>query len=336
MSLDGYVYRITDAKAFFTPIILGEGPPSDGKSYEPWPGLNVLASYFARFFFVIWDAENILRLTAEDGSFSIPDPDPFLLSQLFGSSEQLYASIYVSARGSPRYRSGIFQLSEGEGRLLNIYLYPDTLNVSDGITAGEVSTTLASAGLPGNTTITASPSGLSFQGSHGQVSLKFGVSLQPDTSLNLSDFIDLSLTSWNINVDWPTSWFESADDVLASIRSGLQGAATNVNSAVLEKMEGIVEAQEGLPPALAQEFFTSKVSVTFMDVYYPNHFTWGIGDKTNPTPAIVADPCIGYPRDFAMEPVKVKLPWWWISPRPSRRRATARACRPRIATPSSS
>jgi len=193
-------------------------------------------------------------------------------------------------------------------------LFPDTLAVSAGIGAGDVSGVLAGSGLPGNTQITASPSGLSFQGSEGQVSLKFGIALRPDTSNDLNAFLDLSLASLNISVDWPTSWFKSATDVLNDLRSGLASAASSVNSAVLAKMETIIETEDGLPSSLAETFFNDEVSVTFMDVWYPTHHTWGIGDKDDGTVVVLADPCIGYPRDFAMEPVKHKLPWWWIRP----------------------
>jgi hypothetical protein len=220
--------------------------------------------------------------------------------------------LFLSHDGRPLYRSGVFSLAEGDERQLDIYLFPDTLAVSDGIGAGDVSGVLAGSGLPGNTQITASPSGLSFQGSEGQVSLKFGISLRPDTSNDLNAFLDLSLASWNINVDWPTSWFKSATDVLNDLRSGLAGAASSVNSAVLAKMETIIETEDGLPSALAETFFNEEVSVTFMDVSYPTQHSWGIGDKDDGTVVVLADPCIGYPRDFGMEPVKHKLPWWWI------------------------
>jgi hypothetical protein len=54
------------------------------------------------------------------------------------------------------------------GSVDDLWLLPENLSEKDGITAGTVNSVLGSAGLPGNTTITASPSGLAFSGSaHG-------------------------------------------------------------------------------------------------------------------------------------------------------------------------
>ena len=309
MSLEGVVYRITDAKDFFTPIVLGSGPPTTG--FEPWPDVTVAASLYGKLLFFAIDYENLYTTTDSNGSFAIQDPPTNLLN-FFGGYNEAYVSLFLSHHGRPLYRSGVFSLAEGDQRQLNIYLFPDSLAVSDGIGAGDVSAVLAGSGLPSNTQITASPSGLSFQGSEGQVSLKFGIALRPDTSNDLNAFLDLSLASWNINVDWPTSWFKSATDVLNDLRSGLAGAASSVNSAVLAKMETIIETEDGLPSSLAETFFNDDVSVTFMDVWYPTPHTWGIGDKDDGTVVVLADPCIGYPRDLGIEPLKHKLPWWWI------------------------
>ena len=309
MSLDGHVYRITDPKAFFTPIVLGGGPPKNG--FEPWAGVNVTASMYGKLFIVVVDYENLTTTTNAYGSFSIPDPPPYL-ENIFGGPGEAFVSLMCSQGNRPLYRSGVFSLAEGDQRELNIYLYPDTLSVNEGIAAGDVSGVLGGAGLPGNTRVTASPSGLSFSGSEGQVSLEFGIAIRPDTSNNLDAFLDLSLASWNISVDWPTSWFKSATDVLNDIRNGLAGAAGSVNDAVLAKMETIIETEDGLPSSLANAFFETDVSVTFMDVWYPNQHSWGIGDANDQTVVVLADPCIGYPRDFSKDPVKHTLPWWWI------------------------
>ena len=309
MSLEGAVYRITDAKSFFTPIVLGSGPPTTG--FEPWPGVTVGASLYGKMLFFVVDYENLYTTTNSSGRFLIDDPPTNLLN-FFGGYNEAYLSLLLWDGNRPIYRSGVFSLAEGDQRELNIYLFPDTLAVSDGIGAGDVSGVLGNSGLPGNTQITASPSGLSFQGSEGQVSLQFGISIQPDTSNDLNAFLDLTLASWNINVDWPTSWFKSADDVLNDLRSGLAGAASSVNTAVLAKMETIIETEDGLPSSLAETFFNNDVSVTFMDVWYPNNHSWGIGDKDDSTVVVMADPCIGYPRDFSNEPVKHRIPWWWI------------------------
>lgn len=238
------------------------------------------------------------------------DP-PASIVNLYGGPDDAYVSLSVNDGGRHLYRSGLFRLAEGDRRELDMYLYADTLPVSDGITAGSVSSVLGSSGLPGNTRITANPSGLSFKGSEGQVSLAFGISLTPDTSNDLDSFIDLTLSSWNISVDWPTSWVKSANDVLDDLRSGLAGAGSSVNDAVLTKMENVIETEDGLPSSLASKFFGNEVSVTFMDVGYPTSHSWGIGDTGDQTVVITADPCLGYPRDFALDPIKHSFPWWW-------------------------
>ena len=309
MPLQGSVYRITDAREFFTPIVLGEGPPGGG--FEPWPGVTVAASMYGKMLFFIVDYENLSTTSNGSGGFALQDPPPELVA-LFGGPDEAFVSLLLSQNGQPLYRSGFFMLAEGDQRELDIYLFPDTLPESDGITAGDVSSVLGNAGLPGNTEITSSPSGLSFDGSEGQVSIQFGISLTPDVSNDLGKFLDLGLASWNISVDWPTSWFKSADDVLGDLRKGLDGAASSVNSAVLAKMETIVETEDGLPSSLASTFFNNEVSVTFMDVTYPTRHSWGVGAIDDGTVVLLADPCIGYPRDFSMDPIKHSFPWWWI------------------------
>jgi hypothetical protein len=304
MTLDGHMYRITDLKAFFEPIILGQGPPLAGASYEPWPELNVLVRYRAGIWFFVQQTENIHGLTAEDGSFSIPSPSFDLLTLASRPPGFVNADIYVSDHGSPRYRSAVINLSsEGGHSPLDIFLYPDTLDDSDGIAADAVSTALSSiGGLPGDTLISVSPNGLSFYASEDPATIKFTVALHPDTSPMLSDFIDLSLTSYDIHVD--PSWIEapftpSAGDLLQALRSGILDAASTVNSTVLAKIKTVLEDEEKLPSQLVDSFLESTVSITFMRVRYPNEFTWRLDDKNDSRIAVVADPCIGYPRGFA-------------------------------------
>ncbi len=294
MSLDGHIYKIGNAEEFFTPIVLGGDPPSSG--YSPWSGLEVTALYFFDIIGLELPIEFLTTTTASNGSFSLPDPVSVV--------NQVALLVSSPGAGTPLYRTAMFSVSEAETRELNVWLFPDTLRRSDGITAGEVSGVVGGAGLPGNTTITASAGGFEFNGSEGQVSIQFGIGLTPDVSTDLNDFIDLSLNSWDINVDWPTSWFETADDVLNDIRSGLAGAGVSMNTAVLAKMETIIETEDGLPSSLATEFFSKEVSVTFMDVKFPTNHTWGIGDNSDGTVVVEADPCIGYPRNLSSDPAK--------------------------------
>ena len=293
MTLNGHVYYVTDVTEAFTPVILGDNLPTSG--FEAWPGAIVTATYY-------WPIFGLLPLwatsatVAGDGSFELAPP-PGEFAALVDT-----VSLKVTA-GPPVYRSGYISLAEAQSRELDIWLYPDTLPTADGISAGAVSQVVNGQGLPGNTTLTAGgPYGLNFSGSEGQVSLEFNIVVAPDTSPDLDDFLDLSINGWDINVGWPTSWFESADDVLNKILSGIAGAGGSMNSAVLARMETILENQDGLSAQLAANFLNNDVSVTFYGVGYPNHHSWNIGDTSDRTIVLVANPCIGFPRNFAVDP----------------------------------
>ncbi len=174
---------------------------------------------------------------------------------------------------------------------------------------------LNGSGLPGNTQITASPSGLSFSGSQSGADVKFGISIVPDTSFDLSTFLDLQLTSWNIHVGWPADWCTNADAVLAEIVQGLQGAATSMNKSVLTRMEQFFASQEGLPDpttnpgsaSIINTFFNSDVSVTFMDITYPTQDTWPISNTSDSTAVITGDLCVGYPRSLSSDPSRIPV-----------------------------
>ena len=73
MSLEGVVYRITDARSFFTPIVLGSGPPTTG--FEPWPEVTVAASLYGKLLFFVIDYENRLHFYY-DGSISRRSANP--------------------------------------------------------------------------------------------------------------------------------------------------------------------------------------------------------------------------------------------------------------------
>jgi hypothetical protein len=194
--------------------------------------------------------------------------------------------------------------TEGEHSPFEIFLYPDELDASEGLTADAISAALSGlGGLPGDTLISVSPNGLSFQGSEDPVHAKFTVALRPDTSFSLSDFIDLSLTSWEVTVDptfWPGIFAPSAEDVHQGILAGIRQATSPVNAAILNKIEKIIHEEEGVIPwQVVKTFIESTVSVTFTRIRYPNQFAWRLDDTNDPRVAVVADPCIGYPRAFA-------------------------------------
>ena len=292
-TLNGHVYYVTDVTKAFAPVILGDDLPTSG--YEAWPGAKVTATYYWPIFgqLPLWATS---ATVAGNGSFELAEP-PAEIRTLVDA-----VSLTVTA-GPPVYRSGYISLAEAQSKELDIWLYPDTLPTADGISAGAVSQVVNGQGLPGNTTLTAGgPYGLNFSGSDGQVSLEFNVVIAPDTSPDLTDFLDLSINGWDINVGWPTSWFESADDVLNKILSGIAGAGGSMNTAVLARMEGILESQEGLSSKTAANFLDNEVSVTFYGVGYPNKHSWNIGDTSDRTIVLVANPCIGFPRNFSVDP----------------------------------
>lgn len=300
MSLDGHIYRITDPFAFFLPIVNGQGPPSDG--YKPWRGVEVRS----------WAVDTLLPIplpggaavSRADGSFSIAQqpPNPGL-----GDPSDARLGLTVSDTAfpyRPLYRSGLdMTLSESQSAELNIWLYPDTVSATEGVSAGDVSEAVDGAGLPGDTTITASPSALAFSGSSDGAHVKFGISLIPDTSFELDRYLDLRLDSWDISVGWPADWCTNADDILVEIVNGLYNAGSSMNAAVLSKMESVFEEDVPSLP-LAKKFFGSQVSVTFMDVGYPTAHSWSVSSTEDETIVVTADPCIGYPRHLTSEPSK--------------------------------
>jgi hypothetical protein len=293
MPLAGHVYYITDPSTAFVPVILGDEVPTTG--FVPWPGSTVRVTYYWEFlgFLPLWSAT---ATAGPDGSFQLADP-PAQVEELGG-----YVSLTVTS-GVPVFRSGYIPASEARSRELDMWVYADRLPVSDGISAGTVSQQVSGQGLPGNTTITAGgPYGLNFAGSEGQVSMNFNIWIAPDTSPDLGDFLDLSINGWDINVGWPTSWFESADDVLNKIKAGIAAAGSSINTAVLKRMEAILETQDSLTAGQAASFLDNEVSVVFFGVGYPTRHSWNIGDTSDGTIVLTANPCIGFPRNFKVDP----------------------------------
>jgi hypothetical protein len=305
-SLRGHIYRITDVETFFAPILSGQGPPAQG--YEPWGGLEVQT----------WSVNDLLPIpfpggsaqTQADGGFDITQtpPNP-TLGGGSGQPSDIRFSLLIS-EGSfpyrPLYRSDLsLSVESAETTDLNIWLLTEPVDVKDGISAGTVSGVLQNSALPGNTQITASPSGLAFAGSDSGADIQFGISLTPDTSFDLNTFLDLRLNSWNIHVGWPADWCNNADDILIEIHRGLQDAGSSMNATVLTKMETIFVAMEPLLASSVHTFFQSDASVTFMDVTYPTQHTWSVSDTTDATVVVAGDLCIGYPRHLSWDPTRI-------------------------------
>ncbi len=321
VSLGGHVYRITDPTAFFLPLLMGASAPAD--AYQPWAGVHVTP-------WAVADGPVVLPLTCggavmtgSDGGFRISrigDETAWLVSAFGGPSRVrlfLEASL-ASPPGGPLYRSDLdTTVAEAEDRELNIWLLPESLPGEGRITAGHVSDLVAGASLPLDTTITASPSGLSFCGSDAGVKLEFGFSLTPDTGRDLDSHLALTLVSWNLGADVCASARRSATSILARTRSGLQAAGSAMNAAVLSRMTTTFEQRDGPSPSDTSAFFRSAVSVTFMAVRYPTQHSWPLVLFNGPFPTdfntrdatvvVTADRCLGYPRHLASSPAKPSI-----------------------------
>jgi hypothetical protein len=294
MPLVGHVYYITNASEAFVPVVLGDQVPTTG--FVPWPGSTVEVTYYYELLGILPAVWSTTATAGPDGSFQLADPPAQV------EDYTRYVSLTVSS-GVPVFRSAYLSLAEARAKELDMWVYVDRLPESDGISAGTISQQVNGQGLPGNTTITAGgPYGLNFNGSEGQVSMNFNIWIAPDTSPNLGDFLDLSINGWDINVGWPTSIFESADDVLNKIKAGIAASGSSINAAVLTRMEGILEAQEGLTASMASNFLNNDVSVVFYGIGYPTAHSWNIGDTSDGTIVLTANPCIGFPRNFGADP----------------------------------
>jgi len=309
----GHVYKIVDQTSFFGPILGGQqGPPQQG--YQPWPGLEVRT----------WSVNDRLPIpipggsaqTQADGSFGINQPAPS--ATIPGDTPNDVRFMLQVSEASfpyrPLYRSDLSLPVRTAGTTeLNIWLLPQVIDQKSGMSAGSISSLLHGSGLPDNTKITASPSGLSFSGSDSGADVKFGIAIVPDTSFDLNTFLDLRLSSWDIHVGWPADWCTNADNILTEIVSGLQNTAASMNSSVLTDIEqfftnlaGLTRSDGSVPP-LVKTFFTSDVSVTFMDLTYPTPYTWPLSNTTDKTVVITGDLCIGYPRHLSSDPSTVPV-----------------------------
>jgi hypothetical protein len=162
-SLSGHIYRITDPLNFFLAILADEAPPA--QAYQPWGGLEVRTWSVNDLFPLPFPGGSAQTLT--DGSFDITQtpPNPTLGGGV-GQPSDIRFCILVS-EGSfpyrPLYRSDLsLSVEAAETTELNVWLLPESVDVTDGVSAGVVSGVLNNSGLPGNTHITASPSGLAF------------------------------------------------------------------------------------------------------------------------------------------------------------------------------
>ena len=305
--LSGSIYKITDPLTFFLQILAGQGPPP--AAYQPWPGLEVTTWSVNDLFPILFPGGS--ATTQADGGFSINQTPPNPVLGAGGSESDVRFSLLVR-EGSfpfrPLYRSGLgLSVAGAETTELNIWLLPQSIDDKDGMSAGSISSQVSGKGLPGNTQITAGASGLAFSGSSSGANIQFGISITPDTSFDLNTFLDLQLTSWNINVGWPADWCTNADDILVEINQALQSAAASMNKSVLTRMEAAFADQENLPVSVIQTLLSTDASVTFMDLTFPVQHSWPVSNTTDPTVVVTGDLCVGYPRNLSSDPSRTPV-----------------------------
>jgi hypothetical protein len=295
MSITGVVNVINDPKAFFLPIVLGQDTAGGGTAPLKSSGVTVTMVTYLQIPF--WPLPPGLPLvmtanvSATDGSFTLPDVPKELLPWAF------LVSLSLTVHGRPFYRTELFPVSHTQ-KPLNIYVYQPSIPSKDGVTAGEISTGLANAGLPGNTTLKANSWGLGVVGSKSGADIQFGIQIVPDTSTNLSLYLDLALDGWDISVGFPADWCTNADDILNNIRSALQTSGSTTNKLVSAAITKVFEE----PPLSLSSTVTQKVldhvSIQFVSVSLPNKHTWALSDETDETVVIVPQLTLGFPRGF--------------------------------------
>ncbi len=287
MSINGQVNLINNPTKFFAPIILGGGKPTSGFAPSKDSGFVVKMTGLLLGIFPMAVSTTVSTV---NGTFTLPS---------FPAALPAITEVWVNLtlNGRPFYRSGMFPIAHASHGL-EIYLYQPPVPESDGVTAGQISTGLSSAGLPGNTTLSANPWGLGVVGSKSGADIQFGIQLVPDTSPDLGIFFDLALDGWNIHVGWPADWCTSATDILNSIRSALQTSGSKANKLVSGT---ITKAFEG-PPLNLNATITQKlldsVSIQFVNMSLPNKHTWALSDETDKTIVVVPQLTLGYPRTF--------------------------------------
>lgn len=321
MPIGGHIYQVTDAATCFGGMLESEedNPPRAG--FEPWAGVEVTLVLIVNVGgllgpLYVWEdlGSNAKRTvtTAQDGSFSFTDPSIEQLDRIAlwankPGDEALSVVIRVTSRTFPfqvMYRSDMsLTLKAADLKELNIWLLPYDLPWADGLTAGTVSGVMDGAGLPGNTSITASPSGLAFSGSDDGANIRFGIGILPDNSSDLNSFFDLSLLSWNIHVGFPADVCTSASDILKQIRSGVQHAGTSVSKKVGEMIFNILkETYPIFTDDHIRHFVDDDISMTFINLKYANSYTWPATKKDDATIIFAAEPVIGWPRSLEREP----------------------------------
>jgi hypothetical protein len=317
MSLHGRVHRVTDAIASFAPIILG-GNQEPTTGFTAWAGVTVSADYILEKIIpprrppkpglkgspggVATYHWGTSVKTHKDGSFQLSEP-PASLAKKDGHVKLVMLKVTA---GVPVYRTSYMPIAEAKSKTLNIWVFIDTDAQAQGLTAGFVGQQLGGGSgnlpLPSDTVLSAggiwAPYGLNFVGSTGDdVRINFTLRISPDSSSNLALFFDLRLNGWDIEVDFPDSLWVSAQDLASDLIYGVGAEQGPVNAGIFNFIASVLAKQDGISLEIAQSFLQTEVTVTFVDITYPEiAHSWGLAATDDQTVVLRATPAIGFPR----------------------------------------
>jgi hypothetical protein len=295
LSITGRVNQITNPLAFFAPLLSNGKPTSGFVPFTNHAFVVEVTGLLGKFFpFPIPVSLPPTNVSTVDGSFTMPDL-PTELVQWFEN-----VRINVKLNGLPFYRTETFHPANLSKNLEMFIFQPSE---SEGVTAGQVSTGLASAGLPGNTTLRVNSSGFGVIGSKSGADINFDIIVVPDTSHNLSLFFDLELGHYDVSVGFPADCKTNAHTIVENIRSALQTSGSKANqtfaglivNAVAKLLPSGIAASERL--ALSQKLL-EVVSIQFVSVKFPNTHPWALSDKKDSAIVLIPQLAIGFPRAF--------------------------------------
>ncbi len=287
MSISGRVFLVNDATHFFAALWAGAQPtqgfaPSTKSAFS----VQIIAELFAPGAPIAPTTQVAGTVSTVDGSFTVPAfPAALKLENV---------RVILSLQGRPFYRTETFHPAD-LAKPLDIYLYQPNLT-GVGVTAGQVSKLLSTAGLPSGASLSAKNAVIGVTGSQDGADIQFGVRVVPDTSHVLAAFVDLELASWNIHVGFPADVCTNADDILGQIRKNLQSADNSANQVVSTQIASALEAA-GIGSTIVNAV-VPKLSFQFNSLSTPAPHTWALANQSDGTIVLVPEITVGYPRFF--------------------------------------
>lgn len=295
-------------------MVLGKGAPTspfipEGGTYAAYKGGGMTATLHVLLTQPLGTSDSVVypvSVSPKDGSFKFPSVLPFsynpnphqvvIKRQPFSSmAKKSVVRITLQVHGHPIYRSGYFAGELASKEPIDIFLYQPSLPKNVGITAGQISTALADSGLPASVPLGTNSSGIGVAGSQSGVDIQLTVELVPDTSENLSVYIGLALSNWNIHVGFPADCVTNADDVLSGIKAKLAQGDSKANQMVSSVITSTLEQVEKLTPQEAQRLLEGA-SFQFISFAYPSSYKWSASDTSDKTTVVTPRIALGYPR----------------------------------------